>query len=212
MRYCESGWVHTWEAGILDGWFAFRRLRLSAECSRRRRSLASLHSARRTRPVAARAAQLVRRQSADAVQRTLCTHAKLVRKRHRVQTNSWKRCFRLPIPCVPWTPSAISTFDITQTRSHVITTAHASMFQVLTGTCSSHAHRMWPDLNISSSERGGALQDAAPHWPRAACSVRGDECIAAASKTAAFAYPTMLPRCQMLVVAMFGRCSWLVSV
>ena len=22
----------------------------------------------------------------------------------------------------------------------------------------------------------------------------------------------MLPRCQMLVVAMFGRCSWLVSV
>ena len=48
--------------------------------------------------------------------------------------------------------------------------------------------------------------------PRGHRAVRGYECTAAASKTAAFAYSTMLPRCQMLVVAMFGRCSWIVSV
>ena len=34
---------------------------------------------------------------------------------------------------------------------------------------SSRVHRMWPGLNISSSERGRALQDAALHPPRAAC-------------------------------------------
>ena len=44
----------------LDGSFAFRRFRLSAECSRRRRFVASPHHANRTRPVAARAVQLTR--------------------------------------------------------------------------------------------------------------------------------------------------------
>ena len=118
----------------------------------------------------------------------------------------------MPSPCAPWTPSAYSTFEVTQTRSLVIPPDHNSVFQVLTGTRSRRALRMWPDLNISSSERGKALQDAASHRSRGACAVRGYGCIAEASRTAAFAYSTMLPRCQMLVVAVFGRCSWLVSV
>jgi len=126
--------------------------------------------------------------------------------------NSWQGWFSLPIPCAPWTPSAFSTFEVTQTRSLVISPAHDSMFQVLTGTRSGRAHRMWPDFSITSSERNRALQDAAPHRPRAVCAVRGCECTAAACKTAAFAYSFVLPRCQMVVVAAFGRCSWLVSV
>ena len=68
-------------------------------------------------------------------------------------------------PCAPWTHSAYSTFEVTQTRSLVITPTHTSMFQVLTGTRSRRAHRMWPDLNISSSERGRALQpNPASEW------------------------------------------------
>ena len=111
-----------------------------------------------------------------------------------VANNSWQTWFSLPSPCAPWTPSACRTFEVTQTRSLVITPAHTSMFQVLTGTRSSRVHRMWPDLNISSSERNRARQDAAPHRPRAVCTVQGCEHIAAAIKTAAFAYSFVLPR------------------
>ena len=77
----------TWQAGILaccdrtDG-FTFRRLRLGAGSALRPRLLASAHCASRTRPVAARAAQLVRHQSADAVRRTPCPRSKdCMRKR-----------------------------------------------------------------------------------------------------------------------------------
>ena len=91
--------------------------------------------------------------------------------------------------------------------SLVITPAHDSMFQVLTGMCSCRAHRMLPGLNISSSEHGRALQDAGLHPYRAACAAGGYGCTAGAGYQATFTYYSVLPRCQMLVVVAFGRCS-----
>ena len=74
-------------------------------------------------------------------------------------------CFSLLSPCTPWTPITLDTFEIIHTRSLVITAAHPIMFQVLTGVCSGRAHRMWPDMNISSNERRRALQNAAVFRP-----------------------------------------------
>ena len=68
-------------------------------------------------------------------------------------------------PCAPLIPFTSNTFEITQTRSLVIIPAHTIMLHVLTDVCSSRAHRMWSDLNVSSSECGRALQDAASHRP-----------------------------------------------
>ena len=121
-------------------------------------------------------------------------------------------CFSLLSPFAPLTPIILETFKVIETRSLVIDGAHSIMFQVLTGMCSSRAHRMWSDLNRSSSERGGALQDTASHRPRVACAAQGCEGAAAASKKAAFTYSLMLPQCHMMVVAAFGRCPWLLSV
>ena len=80
-------------------------------------------------------------------------------------------CFSLTGSCSPLTPLVSDTFEAIDTRSLVITTNHSIMIQVLTGEFSSRAHRMWSDSNSSSSGRGGALQDAAAHQPRAACAV-----------------------------------------
>ena len=80
------GRVHTWGAEIRDTCFAFRRLQFNAECSLRPLPLASPHCARRTQPVAASAAQLVRRQTDDVVQRTLCIEQQRLRARDRAQT------------------------------------------------------------------------------------------------------------------------------
>ena len=73
----------------------------------------------------------------------------------------------LPNLCALWTQLVSDTFAVAHKRSFVIITAHCIMFQMLTGMRSSHAHRMWSDLNISSDERGRALLDAASHRPRA---------------------------------------------
>ena len=64
----------------------FCSIATSAECSPRPRLLASPHHARRTRRIAAGAAQLVRSQTADAVQRTLSTRVTGSRCGHRAQT------------------------------------------------------------------------------------------------------------------------------
>ena len=61
-------------------------------------------------------------------------------------------CFNLPIPCAPFTPMVSGTCQAIETRSLVITPAHAIMFQVLTGMRSSRAHRPVVCFTISSTE------------------------------------------------------------
>ena len=121
-------------------------------------------------------------------------------------------CFSLLSPCAPWTPITLHNFETIHTRSLVIMPAHPIMFHVLTGMRSSRAHRMWSDFKNSSKGRGGALQDAADHRPRAACAARSFQRSAAARKSAVFTYSSMLPRRHLMVVEAFGRYSWRVSV
>ena len=116
-------------------------------------------------------------------------------------------CFSLLSPCAPWTPFTLDTFEAVHKRSLVIMPAHPIMFQVLTVMRLSRAHRMWSDFNNSSNGRGRALQDAADHRPRAACAARGFQRSAAARKSAAFTYSSMLPRRHLMVVEAFGRYS-----
>ena len=54
-------------------------------------------------------------------------------------------------------PLVSDTFEATHTRSLVTTLAHTIMFQVLTGVCSSRAHRLWSATqNLHPSEAGGS--------------------------------------------------------
>ena len=128
----------------------------------------------------------------------------LFQRAHRQIIHSRHTCLSLPSPCAPFIPLVSDTFEATRTRSLVIILAHTIMFQVLTGVCSSRAHRQWSIHFKSANAHGRALRDTAAHRGRAACAARRVGSSAEARKPAAFTYSTMLPRCVLLPKAVFG--------
>ena len=134
---------------------------------------------------------------------------------HRQIIHSRHSCSSLPSPCAPLMPMVSDTFEATHTRSLVIILAHTIMFQVLTGMCSSRAHRLWSIHFKSSNAHGRALRDTAAHRDRATCAARRVGSSEERENRPRSPTPSCCRGaccCPRRSLGLFSTCSWLVSV